>query len=395
MLERAKNDGIELIITCDCGSSNCELVKYAESIGLKIVVTDHHELHKNIPDVIVNPKISYPFNDLSGAVVAYKTAQALAMKKLGITALQWYNVKRDYIIMTMLGILGDRVLMFDENRILVKFGLEYFKNPRKPGLIALKDKCGDEITAEGIIKRILPLIAAGRLAPENPVPKLFLEDNYETCRKIIEELEKFDSQWQIMVSQAYEECVKHVDSAQEILIVKTEQPEIVLGTCAARLARRFGKPAFVIGKRGDKYIGEGRSYNNCDLFDILQKSKEYFVDYGGHKSACGFTLKPDKLNEFIDHLKKLQCKYESQFMEPIREIEISLDDLKENAHNELKKLAPFGPGNPPPTFVIKNVKVGDLLNYGIIAPNMPKEKTINTKITYEPNTNKLVCTTLL
>lgn len=366
-LDRALIDGTKLIVTVDCGSGDTALVNYAKTKGIDIIITDHHELPKEYPlaYAFCNPKRkneSYPYRELAGVGVAYKVAQAVATRRLKINYKQWFSVKRELFFLLLVGIVGDRVPLTQENRIFVRFGLEQLNNAKSVWVEAIKRLRGNFNTTSSIMRNVVPILSAGRiLSPENPVIKLLLSENLDECEQIAGALAEAQSLWQDEVKEACKKCsllARDEISNKIIVIVDRSIPEFVLGACAYRLVKNFALPSFVIGCRNDgTLVGEGRALRDTfDIMGLLRDMEDLFVGYGGHKLAAGFILKPDKLDEF----KSRAISYaEKKFLPSSNTIEIdtivSVDELTHQFVEEIKKLAPFGEANPKPILITKGV----------------------------------------
>jgi len=373
-LDRALIDGTKLIVTVDCGSDDAELVDYAKTIGMDVIITDHHELPKEYPPAhaFCNPKDkneSYPYRELAGIGVAYKVAQAVATRRLKINYKQWFSVKRELFVLLLVGTVGDRVPLTEENRIFVRFGLEELNNAKSVWVEATKKLRGNFNSINSVMRNVVPILSAGRiLSPENPVIKLLLSENLDECEQIVGALIEAESLWQDEVKEAYKKCsslARDEISNKIIVVVDRSIPEFVLGACAYRLVKNFALPTFVIGCKNDGTLGgEGRALRDTfDLMGLLRDMKDLFVNYGGHKPAVGFILKPDKLNEF----KNRAISYAEKKIFPISNtIEIdaiaSVDELTHQFVEEVKKLAPFGEANPKPILMTKGVSTDDIEN---------------------------------
>jgi len=374
-LDGALIDGTKLIVTVDCGSGDVALVDYAKQKGIDIIITDHHELPKKYPSAYAfcNPKREnerYPYRELAGVGVAYKVAQAVAAKRLKINYQQWFSVKKELFVLLLVGIIGDRVPLTQENRIFVRFGLGQLNNDRSVWMEAIKRLRGSFNTTSSIMRNVVPILSAGRiLLPENPVIKLLLSENLDKCEQIVGALIEAQSLWQDEVKEAYKKCSKLARgeiSNKIIVIVDRSIPEFVLGACASRLAKDFALPSFVIGCKNDgTLIGEGRALRDTfDIMELLRDMGDLFVGYGGHKPAAGFVLKPDRLDEFkkraISYVEKKNLPSSNNTIE-IDAI-VSVDELTSKFVEEVRKLAPFGEANPEPILITKGVGVNDIEN---------------------------------
>lgn len=384
-LDRALIDGTKLIVTVDCGSENVVLVDYAKTKGMDIIITDHHELPKKYPlaHAFCNPKRegeSYPYRELAGVGVAYKVAQAIATRRLKINYEQWFSVQRGLFVLLLVGTIGDRVPLTQENRIFVKFGLDQLNNTKSVWIEAIRRIRGNFNNIGSIMRNVIPILSAGRiLSPENPVINLLLSEDLTECEQIVGALIEAESLWQDEVKEAYKKCsllARDEISNKIIVVMDRSIPEFVLGACAYRLSKNFALPSFVIGCRDDgTLIGEGRALSNTfNIMGLLRDMEDLFISYGGHKPAAGFVLKPDKFDEFKD---RAISYVEKKFLPSYTTIEIdtivSVDELTHQFVEEVKKLAPFGEANPKPILITKGVSVDDVKNNVVLRNlNLPK-----------------------
>ncbi|MDZ7260906.1 MAG: DHH family phosphoesterase, partial [candidate division KSB1 bacterium] len=368
-LEKAQQNGVKLIITVDCGITNFEQVEYAKQLGLDVIITDHHEPLDRLPSAlaVLNPKrkdCPYPFKLLSGAGVAYKLAQALAMSKIGLSQSQWHSVKKDLLGLVLLGTIGDRVPLLGENRIFMVHGLKALAKSTCPWLKAIQkvthlDPNNWDINS--ILAYFVPLLSAG--ASDNGHNKscqLLLSHDQQQAEAWAAELYLSSQQWQQKARQAYSRIRSLIpsDRSAKLLLVTDQEATIdILGYCASRLKDTYLRPAIVIGFKGNYAVGEARAPKEFDLMDCLKCCAELFIDYGGHRSAAGFLMDSAKL----DQLKSQVQNYIQNWHIPLAQLEIEVEmpitELTSSLITEIQILAPFGEGNPEPLFLSKDIYV--------------------------------------
>lgn len=330
---------ITLIITVDCTpGEKYHLPNFTE--GTDIIITDHHELPRGKPVsfAFINPKVGYKFPWLAGVGVAYKIAQALTMQKLKITPLQWFSVTRNLLPLVLLGTLADRVALTDENRTFVKLGQE-----------AVKGTIFDNIGINESIK----LLASTKANPNVGVEFLLsalCKDGDTTS--LLFKLEEMRVEQGNKIEEMYGLCLQLKSKLGGFVFVYGDKlaPDII-GVCASRLLERDGVPSIVIGRDTDGLlVGEARVPNGFDLIELFKRVDDIFVDWGGHRGAAGFSMAPDKLNEFKSRLHELI--FDASFLSPAPPImEVKLEEITSEFLHEMKLFEPFGSGNPPPLFL--------------------------------------------
>ncbi len=367
-------NGGKLIITVDCGITAVESINLARSLGCKVIITDHHEVGAVLPsaEAIVNPKRSddtYPFKDLAGTGVAFKVVCALA-RKLNLPQEKVY----EYLDLVALGTIADMVKLVDENRFIVKKGLELMKSTRRPGLETLLFRLGiDYPDSRDIGYRVAPkLNAAGRLDYAEDAYKLLTVTDRQVAMDLVNLLFEYNTTRQEIEGEIYSMAVEQIEEHElyrnSIIAVYGENWHVgVLGIVATRLCQRYGKPVLVISIGEDEARGSARSPENINLIEILEPFSPYFKEFGGHPLAVGFTIDLELIDSFIEKLKD----YEIPIVEDpgyyiVIDSEISLQEIGEEFLMQLKVLEPFGNGNPEPVFVAKDVTID---NAKIFGPN--------------------------
>lgn len=378
-IEAAQNiasGGAQLIISVDCGTTSVTEVTYINSLGIDVIITDHHECKDMLPDafVIINPKLkgsNYPFTNLSGVGVVYKLLCALC-SKLGLAGRE-----QGYLDLVAVGTIADVVKMTDENRILVKAGLEKINKSPNRGLyelISASNLSGRKIDEEVIGFILAPRInAAGRLADPAKAVHLFLSDDIKQASKNAQMLCELNKERQTIQTQILEEAEKMIASCsgyakQDILVLSgNDWHNGVIGIVASVLASRYLKTTLVITvDQSGLGKGSGRSFGELNLFEALMFSQEYLLEYGGHEKAAGFTVEVDKIDALRNKLQEYylkNCK-DTRTDTVIYDMILNDDIIDEDAVSSIYRLSPFGEGNPKPVFVLTDVRITEIASCG-------------------------------
>ncbi|AEH51727.1 single-stranded-DNA-specific exonuclease RecJ [Pseudothermotoga thermarum] len=363
--------GGRLIITVDCGITAVESVNLANSLGCKVIITDHHEVGPVLPaaEAIINPKRPndpYPFKDLAGTGVAFKLVCALA-ERLGLPLEYVF----EYLDLVALGTVADMVKLIDENRFIVKKGLEMMKKTKRPGLDVLLFRLGiDEPDSRDIGYRVAPkLNAAGRLDYAEDAYRLLAVKDRQTAMDLVNLLFEYNTARQEIESEIYSMAVEQIEELElhknSIIAVCGENWHVgVLGIVATKLCQRYGKPVLVISVGEDEARGSARSPENINLIEILQPFSSYFKEFGGHPFAVGFTIDLSILDSFIESLKDYQIPIAESSDTIEIDCEVDLSQIDQNLVEQLKILEPFGNGNPEPVFILKNAVIENPKTFG-------------------------------
>ncbi|WP_404453185.1 single-stranded-DNA-specific exonuclease RecJ [Virgibacillus necropolis] len=355
----AKDQGFQLVITVDCGIASVQEAKYAESIGLDLIITDHHEPQEQLPQAlaILHPKCSpaYTFKELAGVGLAFKFAQSL----LGY-------FPEHLLDLVAIGTIADLVPLVNENRILAFFGLQKLSVTKRPGLKALKKQCKIEgnVSEEDVGFLIGPRInAVGRLQDAGLAVEMLMTQDEEEAEHLAEVVQDLNTERQQIVNEIVKEAETLVNenNVKGVTIVAKEGwNEGVLGIVASKLVRKYDRPAIVlaINSENGSAKGSARSIPAFDLFQNCMQVRDYFTRFGGHSQAAGMTLPIDnismlqqKLTEMInDQLSEEDFKQELTISKTL-----SIQEVNEELVNEINQLAPFGMANPKPTFQIKQL----------------------------------------
>ncbi len=375
MVQKAKEDGVDLIITFDNGISAMEAVTYAKEIGLQIIVTDHHDVPYILEDgvkvevlppadAVVNPKREecvYPYKMLCGAAVAYKLISAL-YHELGIPD----EDLLEFIPFVAIATVGDIVDLTGENRIIVKHGLKMLKNIKNDGLLALAEASNVDIAniSTYIIGFVLgPCFnAAGRLATAKMTVELLFSEG-ERAKILAKELYELNQTRKAMTSEgiilAEEEIKKHQREEDHVIVIKLQDVhESLAGIIAGRVKERYYRPTIVLTKTEDGLKGSARSIEEYNIFEGLNHSKDFLTRFGGHPMAAGLTLDEDKLDSFrLDLQDKAKLKKEDLVPKVTIDARLNPAVITEKFVESLEKLEPFGKANPKPIFAEKNLLI--------------------------------------
>ncbi len=353
----------DLLITVDCGITACREVDFAREAGLDVIITDHHQPAEEIPRAvaIINPHLTeekYPCKYLAGVGVAFKICQALDKK--------WIN----YLDLVALGTIADIVPLKDENRILVKKGLQDMINTDKCGLKILLKKLGltgNSLTA-GQVGYIVapPLNAAGRIKDPEKAIKLLTADAEIDAEQIAEELTALNRlrqrQEKDILKEAREMVEKEIDfNTDKCIILACEDwhPGII-GIVASRLVEKYYLPVVLIALADGEGKGSCRSIQGINMFNTLSHCADLLVNFGGHAQAAGLSIREDKIDDFKkrfnNYLSDNYCKRD--FIPEIKlDVVLEGKDINRELYNNINKLMPFGAGNPRPKFLLSNSRL--------------------------------------
>ncbi|MCP8967286.1 single-stranded-DNA-specific exonuclease RecJ [Ectobacillus ponti] len=367
----AQRAGFSLIITVDTGISAVNEAQLAKDLGVDLIITDHHEPPPQLPEAyaIIHPKLSprYPFHELAGVGVAFKLAHALLER-----------VPEHLLDLAVLGTVADLVALQDENRLLVKRGLEKLRATKRPGYQALfkvADLSQKDLNEESVGFAIGPRInAVGRLEDAAPAVHLLLSEDPEEAWELAQEIDSLNKQRQEIVQQIAEEAIREIEQhyppeTNRVLVVAKEGWNVgVIGIVASKLVERFYRPAIVLGIDRDKGIAKGsaRSIEGFDLFANLSDCRDILPHFGGHTMAAGMTLQLEHVDELRSRLNELAKQLTEEELTPVTPVDAvcRVEELTLKAAEELQLLAPFGMGNPKPRIQVENAAVESIRQIG-------------------------------
>lgn len=377
-------EGFEVIITCDNGISCTEQVALAKSLGMEVVITDHHEVpfitndegcrEDVLPqaDAVINPKrhdCEYPFKYLCGAGVVFKFVHTLYYK-LGIDTKELL----DFIEIAAIGTICDVVDLVDENRIIASMGLKMLNSTRNIGLRALIKEVGYEgrkIRAGNVGFQIGPCInATGRLDSASLSVELLICEDNKRAAELARELRRLNQERQALTDSALEEVIEEIEGSdikndRVLVVYKENLHESLAGIIAGRIRERYNKPAYVAAKAKDRVKGSGRSIEEYNMFEELCKAKDILLAAGGHPMAAGFSLLEENIPLFRNRLNEL-CTLTDEDLVCKIDVDdiITMDDITFDLEESLQKLEPFGKGNSEPLFMTENIIVDRIMLMG-------------------------------
>lgn len=407
-IEKMAASGITLIITVDTGITACEETEYAKSLGVDVVITDHHECQDAIPNAyaVVNPKQSdceYPFKSLAGVGVVFKVISAYEITVSDDPLNESEAVKRiyyKYADLAAIGTIADVMPLIDENRIIVRFGLSMIEKTDRYGLIALMEAASGpsnpnvkpivakpdihktqqtkrrKVNSNYIGFAIAPRInAAGRISSASKAVELLLADDIETAAILAHELCEINYKRQIEENRiadfAYDKINKTFDFEKEKVIVLSDNDWLqgVVGIVSSKVTEKYGLPSVLISFDGssrgyesgdDIGKGSGRSIKGFNLVDAMSYAKDTLLKFGGHELAAGLTIRRRDIDAFrkkINEYADMVIDTENLYNEIEVDCEIKASDITMKLAKDITLLEPFGTSNPVPVFMLKNVKV--------------------------------------
>ena len=360
----------KLLITVDCGITCPVEVARAIELGMRVIITDHHQLGPQLPEcsAVLNPLLgNYPFRRLCGAGVAFKLVQALG----GMEAIEslWE--------LAALATIADIVPLLDENRVIVSFGLKAMASSQRPGLIALMESAGVDpknVSASDVAFRMAPRInAGGRLALASRGVELLTTRRLDTAREIAAELDQDNTKRREIemeiFAQADEKTRNEIDFLTERAIVVCGEGwnPGVIGLAASRLVEKYKWPTILLAQDGDVCVGSARSIPGVDIHQAMSTCRDLFVRFGGHAQAAGLTIEKKNVAEFKRRLTQailLQCEPEVFIPTEEYDLELELSDMTEELVEAFSSMQPTGFGNPAPVFCVRGVHTTDVRTMG-------------------------------
>ena len=367
-IDYAKAQGVSLIIILDCGIKAHKEIAYAKQLGIDFIVCDHHMPDDTLPDAvaILNPKReddTYPFKHLCGCGVGFKFMQAFA-KNNGIP----FSKLMPLLDLCAISIAADLVEVTDENRILAYHGLKLINNQPSVGIKAIIDICGlsgREISMGDIVFKIGPRInASGRMENGKLSVQLLVENNPDTAITTAKEIDEYNDLRRDIDKQMTEEAnviverLNKQENRQCIVVYDENWKKGVVGIVAARLTDMYFRPTVVLTRDGDYAVGSARSVAGFDIYSAIKSCRDLLVNFGGHTFACGLTIRWNDVERFKQRIEE----YVSQHIQPTQTVPtlnadatINFSDINRRMLHDLKRFAPFGPGNTKPVFITNEV----------------------------------------
>ena len=354
-----EQQGISLIVTVDNGVAGHEAIDLAQSMGVDVIVTDHHSMPEVLPDAyaIVHPEhpdADYPFKHLAGCGVAFKLACALLEE-----------VQVELLDLVAIGTIADMVSLTDENRIMVQYGLEVLRNTQRMGLQEMFNIAGiarNDVTEETVGFQLAPrLNALGRLDDPNPAIDLLTGFDDEEAHEIALMIHEKNEERKEIVQAIYQEAKAMVDPTKTVQILAKEgwNPG-VLGIVAGRLLEELGQTVIVLNLEDGRAKGSARSIEALDIFEALAPHRNLFIAFGGHAGAAGMTLEADKLDTLSEVLESyvLDKGLDATTKNNLDlDEELDLEALTIDVVKNFERLAPFGMDNQKPVFYIRDFQI--------------------------------------
>jgi single-stranded-DNA-specific exonuclease len=367
-LARLAGEGCGLVLTVDCGITAVREIEEARSLGLDVIVTDHHRPGDSLPDcsIVATRPSDYPFPELCGTGVVWKLGQAL----LGAGA----ETLRRHLDLVAVATISDVVPLLDENRFLAAQGLKALARTQKPGLRALMRSAGVDPAAvdEGAIAfRLAPRInAAGRLSHPEAALELLLTDDEQTAADLAGRLEELNRERQAVEDRIVREAVAQVESWPEAkrlrrgyVVAGESWHEGVIGIVASRLVERFHRPVVLIAGTDREWKGSGRSVSAFDLHGALTACSEHLARFGGHRAAAGLSIDPARIEAFAEAFAdRADEQLTDADLRPPTTVDavVAGRELTLDLAAELGRLAPFGLGNPWVTLLLASSELSDV-----------------------------------
>ena len=383
LIEQAWQEGRDTIITCDNGIAAVTQIRKAKDLGMTVIVTDHHEVpfedlegeRKEIlppADAIVNPKqkaCSYPFAGLCGAVVAMKVMEALYEKMAPEV-----DLVDKMLPFAGIATIGDVMDLQDENRILVKEGLQRLHHTTNLGLqelIRVNNLEPENISPYHIGFILGPCLnASGRLDTAKRALQLLLADSREEAAVLAGDLKNLNESRKEMTAQGLEKAIEQVESTammedMVLVVFLPECHESLAGIIAGRLRERYHKPSFVLTRGEEGVKGSGRSIESYSMYEKLCECKEYLTKFGGHPMAAGLSLEEENVERFRRKLNEQSGLTEEDLVEKVTiDVPMPIHYIRKDLVQELSLLEPFGKGNEKPLFAQKNLWVSQMRVFG-------------------------------
>lgn len=383
LIEQAWQEGRDTIITCDNGIAAVTQIRKAKDLGMTVIVTDHHEVpfedleggRKEIlppADAIVNPKqkaCSYPFAGLCGAVVAMKVMEALYEKMAPEV-----DLVDKMLPFAGIATIGDVMDLQDENRILVKEGLQRLHHTTNLGLqelIRVNNLEPENISPYHIGFILGPCLnASGRLDTAKRALQLLLADSREEAAVLAGDLKNLNESRKEMTAQGLEKAIEQVESTSMmedtvLAVFLPECHESLAGIIAGRLRERYHKPSFVLTRGEEGVKGSGRSIESYSMYEKLCECKEYLTKFGGHPMAAGLSLEEENVERFRRKLNEQSGLTEEDLVEKVTiDVPMPIHYIRKDLVQELSLLEPFGKGNEKPLFAQKNLWVSQMRVFG-------------------------------
>jgi single-stranded-DNA-specific exonuclease len=378
-LQTLRNDGVQLVITVDCGVRSLPEVAFAKAIGMDLIVSDHHMPLEDLPDAyaLINPKqpdCPYPFKELAGVGLAFKIAQALLLVNAKTDNVPVGLAEDDLLDLVALGTVADLAPLLGENRLLVARGLQQLRRARRPGLRVLLSISGSKTIDTSTIGFALGprLNAAGRLDHALNAYDLLMTLDPAAAERIAQDLDSRNRDRQALTRELFEKAheivTAHSNGSALLFAADPSFNSGVVGLVASRLTEEFYRPSVVVEQGPQESRGSCRSIPEFHITQALDECRELFVRHGGHAAAAGFTIETAKLDTLAQRLSAIaQSKLGGQELLPTLAVDavLHLHKLKSDLFHALQQLEPHGYANPTPVFASRGVSVVELRTVGL------------------------------
>lgn len=368
-LESIKAQGADLVITVDCGISAHKEAEFAKSLGLDLIITDHHECTDDLPYAIavVNPKrhdSNYPCEFLAGVGVTFKVITALA-QALNMDSSSYLK----YIDIVSVGTIADIVPLLGENRVITYNGLAALKKTTNKGLKALIKVAGiEKITSDSVSFGLAPRInACGRMNDASVAVKLLLAESDVEAYSLAEVLDSQNKERQEVERAIFKDAVSKIteeelDKKKTIVLAKEGWHQGVIGIVASKLTEMYLKPVILLAINGDTAHGSARIPQGVSLYAAISKCSECLLSFGGHELAAGLSLETKNIQAFSDKFEQVITEIKPEDFVKVVDIDMELDTKKIdfNLIRDIARLAPFGQKNKMPVFLCKGLKVASV-----------------------------------
>ena len=369
-VEKIVNEGYTLMITVDCGISGIDEIDYANSLGLEVIVTDHHEPGESLPKalaVIDNKRkdSTYPFRELAGVGVSFKLCQAIGMK---------LELKEEtylkYLDIVCIGTISDIVPLVDENRVITKLGLLLVKQTKNLGLKSIINSSGyTKINSSTISFGVAPRVnACGRMGKAEEALELLLSTDIYKVNELTKKLNEHNRKRQEIEKFIYESAIEkieknHLNENRTIIVGGEGWHHGVIGIVSSKITEMYFKPSILLSfEENGIGKGSGRSIPGFDLHDSLMKCQNTLEKFGGHSMAVGVTIKKENLEEFSKEFEKVAADEKIEEIPQVLNIDakVDLNLIDKEMIDSLKELEPFGEANKMPIFAFKNLRIDSI-----------------------------------
>ena len=369
-VEKIVNEGYTLMITVDCGISGIDEIDYANSLGLEVIVTDHHEPGESLPKalaVIDNKRkdSTYPFRELAGVGVSFKLCQAIGMK-LELKEATYLK----YLDIVCIGTISDIVPLVDENRVITKLGLLLVKQTKNLGLKSIIDSSGyTKINSSTISFGVAPRVnACGRMGKAEEALELLLSTDIYKVNELTKKLNEHNRKRQEIEKFIYESAIEkieknHLNENRTIIVGGEGWHHGVIGIVSSKITEMYFKPSILLSfEENGIGKGSGRSIPGFDLHDSLMKCQNTLEKFGGHSMAVGVTIKKENLEEFSKEFEKVAADEKIEEIPQVLNIDakVDLNLIDKEMIDSLKELEPFGEANKMPIFAFKNLRIDSI-----------------------------------